>query len=190
MQLHPHFLFNALNSLSELMQEDRMAAEQMITHLETFLRLTMHSSQRLEISFEEELEFLNCYLAIEKIRFQDRLTVKMEIEPQALPVHVPNLVLQPIVENAIKYAIAPRKGSGQIEIQAQRYNGVLRVMVRDNGPGLQKPSKTVQRNGLGLSNTRDRLLQMYGAGHRFELMNAPEGGLLVSMEIPVRAGEA
>lgn len=187
MQLHPHFLFNALNSLSELMQEDREAAEKMIVHLETFLKLTLNNSQRQEVPFEEELEFLRSYLAIENIRFQDRLNVKMTIGPQTLRVPVPNLVLQPIVENAIKHGVAPRRSAGQIEIDAQRDNGILRVCVKDNGPGLNKAGKkTPPRTGVGLSNTRERLHQLYGTAHRFEMINGPEGGLIVSFEVPVR----
>jgi len=187
MQLHPHFLFNALNSLSQLMQEDPKAAEEMITNLERFLRLTLVSKDLHEISLEEELEFLKCYLAIENIRFQDRLTVKMEIAPEALEVLVPNLVLQPIVENAIKHGIAPRSSPGEVEIRATRNKGMLKVSVRDDGPGLNKSRrKTIPaRTGLGLSNTQERLIQLYGNSHRFELINAPEGGLVVTVEIPV-----
>lgn len=187
MQLHPHFLFNALNSLSELMQEDREAAEKMIVHLEKFLRLTLSSSQRQEIPLGEELEFLRSYLAIENIRFQDRLNVTMTIEPGTLRIPVPNLVLQPIVENAIKHGVAPRRSAGQIEIEAQQNNGILKVRVRDNGPGLSKSGKnTPPRNGVGLANTRERLHQLYGSAYRFEMINGPEGGLIVSFELPVR----
>ncbi len=185
MQLHPHFLFNALNSLSELMQEDSAAAQQMIENLDKFLRLTMKSRHVHEIPFEEELEFLKCYLAIEHVRFQNRLNIKMDIEPQILKVPVPNLVLQPIVENAIRHGIAPRKTPGQIEIRAMKNNGMLKVSVKDNGPGLSKSQRKVIPGGLGLSNTRERLTQLYGDGHRFEMINAPEGGLIVTLEIPV-----
>ena len=187
MQLHPHFLFNTLNSLSELMQEDIQAAEKMLAHLEHFLRLTVNNSEQQEVPFEQELEFLKCYLAIENVRFQDRLSIYMDIEPQTLPVAVPNLLLQPIVENAIRHGIAPRTTPGKIEICAKRNNGVLQVQVHDNGPGLTDDQrKTVPlKKGLGLSNTRERLQQLYGKGHRFHLENAPEGGLLVTVEIPV-----
>jgi two-component system, LytTR family, sensor kinase len=185
MQLHPHFLFNALNSLSELMQEDPAAAEQMIENLEKFLQLTMKSNHVLEIPFEEELEFLKCYLAIEHVRFQNRLNIKMDIEPQILKVPVPNLVLQPLVENAIRHGIAPRKTAGQIEIKASRKNGMLMVSIQDNGPGLNRSQKKIVNGGLGLSNTRERLNQLYGNDHRFEMINAPEGGLIVMLEIPV-----
>lgn len=190
MQLHPHFLFNSLNSLSELMREDPVAAEQMIRNLEMFLRLTVNHDHLQEVPFEKELEFLECYLAIENVRYQDRLNVKMEIEPEAMKVKVPNLMLQPIVENAIRHGIAPRSSRGQIEIQAKRDNGMLQLSVRDNGPGISKSKKKEisKRSGLGLSNTRERLIQLYGKNHRFELMNAPEGGLIVILEIPVLEG--
>jgi LytS/YehU family sensor histidine kinase len=182
MQLHPHFLFNALNSLSGLMQESRIAAEEMIQNLKNFLRLTINSNHVHEIPFEKELEFLDCYLAIERVRFQSRLRVNIDIEVEAMKVPVPNLVLQPIVENAIRHGIAPRKTTGEINISARRNNGTLTVSIRDNGPGL---SKSRNPNGLGLSNTRERLTQLYGTAHRFEMVNAPEGGLMVTLEIPV-----
>jgi two-component system LytT family sensor kinase len=191
MQLHPHFLFNSLNSLSELMREDPVAAEKMIRNLEMFLRLTVNHDHLQEVPFEKELEFLKCYLAIENVRYQDRLNVKMEIEPQTMKVKVPNLMLQPIVENAIRHGIAPRSSRGQIEIQAKRDNGMLQLSVRDNGPGISKSKKKAisKRSGLGLSNTRERLIQLYGKNHRFELMNAPGGGLIVTLEIPALEGK-
>jgi two-component system, LytTR family, sensor kinase len=186
MQLHPHFLFNTLNSISELMQEDIRAAEKMLDHLEHFLRLTVNNSEAQEVPFEQELEFLKCYLAIEHVRFQDRLSIRMDIEPQTLLVAVPNLLLQPIVENAIRHGIAPRTSPGTIEIQAKKNNGILHVRVQDNGPGLSDDQRKTAplKKGLGLSNTRERLQQLYGKSHRFELENAPEGGLVVTVEIP------
>jgi two-component system, LytTR family, sensor kinase len=186
MQLHPHFLFNTLNSISELMQEDIEAADKMLDHLEHFLRLTVNNSEAQEVPFEQELEFLKCYLAIEHVRFQDRLSIRMDIEPQTLLVAVPNLLLQPIVENAIRHGIAPRTSPGKIEIQAKKNNGILHVRVQDNGPGLSDDQRKTAplKKGLGLSNTRERLQQLYGKGHRFELENAPEGGLVVTVEIP------
>ena len=192
MQLHPHFLFNALNSLSELMQEEPAAAEEMITNLEQFLRLTLNNGQAQEIPFEEELKFLQYYLAIEHIRFQDRLKITMDIEPQAMKVPVPNLMLQPIVENAIKHGVAPRTSPGEIEIRARRINGMLEVRVRDNGPGLSKSTRKRMGpgSGLGLNNTRERLAQLYGDSHGFELINAPEGGLIVTVQIPAGAHQA
>jgi two-component system, LytTR family, sensor kinase len=187
MQLHPHFLFNTLHSISALLNEDTEAARSMIARLGDFLRLTLENSGTQEVSLQKEMDFLKCYLEIERIRFQDRLTTLLDVEPQALDVQVPNLILQPIVENAIRHGIAPRSTPGQIEIQAKHFNGMLRIRVRDNGPGLSVNPiiKRVNGKGLGLANTRARLEQLYGAAHHFELVNAPDGGLIVTLDIPV-----
>lgn len=186
MQLHPHFLFNTLHSISSLMHRDIEAADKMIARLGDFLRLTLENSGTQEVTLQEELEFLRCYLEIEHIRFQDRLTTHMDIAPQALVTHVPNLILQPIVENAIRHGIAPRSTPGRIEIRAERNNGTLRIQVRDNGPGLpgNPNADNLYKEGLGLANTRARLEQLYGAAHRFDLANDPDGGLVVTLEIP------
>jgi two-component system LytT family sensor kinase len=187
MQLHPHFLFNTLHSISALVHKDPECADRMIARLGDFLRLTLENSGAQEVSLQKELEFLRCYLEIERVRFQDRLTTHMEIESKALDTPVPNLILQPIVENALRHGIAPRSTPGRIEISAKRKNGLLRIEVQDNGPGITAISKTNGRfrEGLGLTNTRARLRQLYGASHSFELTDAPGGGLLVTLEIPV-----
>lgn len=186
MQLHPHFLFNTLNSISALLEEDPVAADKMVARLGEFLRLTLDNSGAQEVSLQQELEFLRCYLDIERIRFGDRLTVEMNIEPQALGARVPNLLLQPIVENSIRHGIAPRAAPGRIEIQAERDNGHLRLRIKDNGPGLPVNGHPASgfKQGLGLANTRERLQQLYGDAHRFQMDNAPEGGLEVKIEIP------
>ena len=186
MQLHPHFLFNTLHSISALLNRDTEAARQMITRLGDFLRLTLENSGTQEVSLQREIEFLQSYLEIEHIRFQDRMTTSVHVEPQALDAQVPNLILQPIVENAIRHGIAPRSTPGRIEIHAEHKNSVLRIQVRDNGPGLPVNRSDVNlfKEGLGLANTRARLQQLYGAAHRFELNNDPAGGLVVTLEIP------
>lgn len=186
MQLQPHFLFNTLHSISALLNEDTEAARRMIARLGDFLRLTLENSGTQEVSLQKEMDFLTCYLEIERIRFQDRLTTFVEVEPCALDVQVPNLILQPIVENAIRHGIAPRSTPGQIEIQAKQFDGMLRIRVRDNGPGLSvnPTAKKSLSKGLGLANTRARLEQLYGGAHRFELANAPDGGLIVTLDIP------
>jgi two-component system, LytTR family, sensor kinase len=186
MQLHPHFLFNTLHSISALVHKDPECADRMIARLGDFLRLTLENSGAQEVSLQKELEFLRCYLEIERVRFQDRLTTHMEIDSQALDTPVPNLILQPIVENALRHGIAPRSTPGRIEISAKRKNGSLRIEVQDNGPGISAISKPNGRfrEGLGLTNTRARLRQLYGAEHSFELSDAPGGGLLVTLEIP------
>jgi sensor histidine kinase YesM len=185
MQLHPHFLFNTLHSISALLHRDPDTADRMIARLGDFLRLTLDNSGAQEVSLRKELEFLKCYLDIERVRFQDRLTTSLDVEPRALDSSVPNLILQPIVENALRHGLSHR-AAGHLEISAKRENGSLRIQVKDNGPGLSAITgpKTNTREGLGLSNTRARLEQLYGAAHRFEIENAPGGGLVVTLEIP------
>ncbi|MBV9927223.1 MAG: histidine kinase [Acidobacteria bacterium] len=187
MQLHPHFLFNTLHSISALLSKDTEAARTMIARLGDFLRLTLENSGTQEVTLRREMEFLNCYLEIERIRFQDRLTTRVDVQREALDVLVPNLILQPIVENAIRHGIAPRSGPGQIEIRAALKGETLFIRVRDNGPGLP-PNRNPQgllRNGVGLSNTRTRLEHLYGARQRFEIANDPDGGSAVTLEIPL-----
>jgi two-component system, LytTR family, sensor kinase len=186
MQLHPHFLFNTLHSISALLNKDAEAARKMITRLGDFLRLTLENSGSQEVTLRQEMEFLSCYLEIERIRFQDRLVTNLDVAQQTLDAKVPNLILQPIVENAIRHGIAPRSSRGLIEIEAKQRNGSLRIQVRDNGPGLSthRTSENVFKKGLGLSNTETRLEQLYGRAHSFNLSNNPDGGLIVTLEIP------
>jgi len=186
MQLHPHFLFNTLNSISALLHHDPELADRMIARLGDFLRLTLDNSGAQEVTLQKELEFLKCYLEIERVRFQDRLTVSYDVAPETLEAMVPNLVWQPIVENAIRHAIAPRAGKGQIEVRAQRTGAKLQLQVQDDGPGLptNQNSNGSSSKGVGLANTRERLRQLYGSNHRFELANGSGRGLVVTLEIP------
>jgi signal transduction histidine kinase len=186
MQLHPHFLFNTLHSISALLNKDVAAARKMITQLGDFLRLTLENSGAQEVTLKQEMEFLTCYLEIERIRFQNRLVTRMDLGEQTLHAKVPNLILQPIVENAIRHGIAPRSSPGLIEIEAKQLNGTLRIQVRDNGPGLpeHRTSQNQFKKGLGLANTETRLKRLYGADHLFDLSNDPAGGLIVTLEIP------
>ena len=188
MQLHPHFLFNTLHSISALLTRDTESARKMISRLGDFLRLTLENSGSQEVSLKQEIEFLKCYLEIERIRFQDRLTTHVDVDPEALDARVPNLILQPIVENAIRHGIAPRSTPGLIDIQAKQVNGFVRIKVRDNGPGLpvNRSDDNLFNKGLGLSNTQTRLNRLYGPEHRFELTNDPRGGLVVTLEIPTK----
>jgi signal transduction histidine kinase len=186
MQLHPHFLFNTLNSISALLHRDLELADRMIARLGDFLRLTLDNSGAQEVTLREELEFLKCYLEIERVRFQDRLDVSYNVAPETLDALVPNLVWQPIVENAIRHAIAPRAGHGRIAVSAQLKGDTLQLQVQDDGPGLaalQNPNGSSGK-GVGLANTRERLRQLYGSNHHFELSNGPDRGLLVTVEIP------
>lgn len=188
MQLQPHFLFNTLHSISALVHKDPQSADKMIARLGDFLRLTLENAGSHEVTLQEELEFLRIYLEIERIRFRDRLTVQMNIEPQTLDARLPNLILQPIVENAIKHGIAPRTQAGLIEIKSRRFDGLLHVQITDNGPGLPSNggSGKLVKEGVGLANTEARLRQFYGSNHRFDLANTAKGGLTVVLEIPFK----
>ena len=185
MQLHPHFLFNTLNSISVLINKDVQSAKKMIVRLGDFLRLTLNNSGEEEVMLQQELEFLKTYLEIEKVRFQDRLEVQMEIDVETIDIHVPNLILQPIVENAIRHAIATRASGGRIDIRANRENGFLRLRVEDNGPGISEECGA----GIGLQNVRARLRQHYGERFRLELVNRKSGGLAVNLDIPISKEE-
>lgn len=190
MQVHPHFLFNTLHSISALLSKDTEAARRMITRLGDFLRLTLENSGSQEVTLQQEIEFLNGYLEIERIRFQDRLTTDIRVDPEVLDVRVPNLILQPIVENAMRHAIG-NSTSGHVEIVAAPRNGVVRIEVRDNGPGIDADRLLDARRGkgLGLANTQARLVGLYGDAARFELSNNPSGGLVVTLEIPRENGK-
>ena len=192
MQLNPHFLFNTLHAVSSLMLRDVMAANRMITRLGELLRLTLETTDQQEVPLKQELEFLGRYLEIEQIRFGDRLAVRMAVEPATLEAAVPNLILQPLVENAIRYAIEPNTGSGQIELSAVRNNGQLILQVSDDGPGGgwresgDVAGACLAREGIGLSNTRQRLRQLYGEGQNLDLQPRDSGGVLVRITIPFR----
>ena len=185
MQVHPHFLFNTLHSISALLSKDTEGARKMITRLGDFLRLTLENSGSMEVTLQQEIEFLNGYLEIERIRFQDRLTTEIHVDPEVLDVRVPNLILQPIVENAMRHAIG-NSTSGHVEVSAAARNGVVRIEVKDNGPGIQAEQLVDCRRGrgVGLANTQARLVGLYGDAARFELSNNPTGGLIVALEIP------
>ena len=190
MQLHPHFLFNTLNNISELLHRDPDAAEHMITDLSDLLRMSFENLEVQEIPLRQELEFLRKYLEIEQMRFQDRLTVEMHIAPDTLDASVPNMILQPLVENAIKHGISPKADGGRIDIDAARSNGHLILSVADDGVGIQQASPHLTlRDGVGLSNTRRRLRHLYGEEHRFELDAPSDHGLKVNLEIPYKEAE-
>jgi two-component system LytT family sensor kinase len=183
MQIHPHFLFNTLNSIAALLHQDVEVADRMIARLGDFLRLTLTRSDAQTTDFAQELEFLRCYLDIERTRFADRLVVATEVEPQTLSLMVPNLILQPIVENAIQHGIARQTAAGTITIRAFQESDRFIVQVEDNGPGLgTNPNGT--NSGIGLSNTRARLAQHYGDDYRFEIVNSENRGVIVTLEIP------
>lgn len=191
MQLQPHFLFNALNSISSLVLEEPRVAVHMIARLGDFLRLTIENNGTQVVSLERELEFLRCYLEIEQVRFRDRLRVKIEAEPETLRAQVPNLLLQPIIENAIKHGIAARAAAGRIEVIAKRKDGKLQIEVCDDGPGPDGNSSTIRiiNEGVGLANTRERLRQLYRDDFRIDLSSRTGGGTMVTVEMPFIAEE-
>jgi two-component system, LytTR family, sensor kinase len=184
MQLNPHFLFNTLHSISSLMHKDVEAADRMIVRLSDLLRAALEGAETQQVTLRQELDLLQLYLSIEQIRFGSRLTVKLNIAPDTLGAHVPNLILQPLVENAIRHGIEPRARPGCIELQAQHRDGMLSLVISDNGAGLRN-NGTIQE-GVGLSNTRSRLRELYGEAQRFELLRGPEGGVRVELSIPFR----
>ena len=183
LQLHPHFLFNTLNTITALITADPPAAERMVSGLSELLRLSLHDAGEQEVSLERELEVLQPYLEIQQIRFRDRLTVEVAVAPDTLDALVPNLILQPLVENAIRHGIAPRATAGRVEIRAQRQDGMLHLRVTDDGVGLRDGGRDV-KEGVGLGNTRARLQHLYGPRHRFECHGGPSGGFTVSIAIP------
>lgn len=188
MQLHPHFLFNTLNTISVLMQEDVTVANRLLLRLSDLLRMALNTTDAHEVPLRQEMEFLRSYLEIEQTRFQDRLTVHLDIDAEANDAQVPNLLLQPLVENAIRYAVAPRATNSTIEISAARLNGQIKLQVRDDGPGISEAQKTIALPGIGLRNTRSRLEKLYGREHRFDLSTPAGGGLQVTIMIPFHTG--
>jgi signal transduction histidine kinase len=188
MQLQPHFLFNTLNTIAELVHGDPDAADYMITGLSDLLRRTLELGPTQEIPLHAELDLLGRYLDIQKARFGDRLNVTMAIDDEARTASVPVLLLQPLVENAIRHGLAERVSSGRIDISARRNGTRLIITVTDDGPGAATPVASAQER-VGLGNTRARLEALYGSQHRLELTNAPERGARVSLEIPFRAAQ-
>jgi two-component system, LytTR family, sensor kinase len=188
-QLHPHFLFNTLHAISTLIHKDPDSADEMVAQLSDLLRMTLANIGVQEVPLQQELEFLRRYLDIQQMRFQDRLRVVVDVPADTLDVKVPNQVLQPLVENAIRHGVDARRGEGLIEIRARAEGATLTLSVRDDGPGLRPEALKggrAQGRGIGLSNTRARLRELYGPVSMLELANHPAGGTLVSLSIPLR----
>ena len=185
-QLNPHFLFNTLNSISTLVllkQTDR--ANAMLSRLSSFLRYTLVNEPEAQVTLEQEFETLKLYLEIEKMRFEDRLRSSFDIDPRAAKARLPSLLLQPLVENAIKYAVTPQEDGADIAVTAQLVGDRVQITVSDTGPGLNETAvRPSYSTGVGLANIRDRLNQAYGPSHRFETRNQPGGGFVVTVEIP------
>ena len=184
-QLQPHFLFNTMHSISSLMLTDVPAADRMMTRLSDLLRMSLEKDGVQITPLSCELDFVNGYLEIEKIRFEDRLKVSVEVAPNALDAQVPHLILQPLVENAVKHGISRRSSGGEIGIAATYDERNLYLRVSDNGPGMNESSPE-ERGGLGLRATRERLQALYGDKQSIEIVEGPEGGVEVRVQIPFR----
>ncbi|HEX6434768.1 MAG TPA: histidine kinase, partial [Gemmatimonadales bacterium] len=185
-QVQPHFLFNTLHAITVLIRRDRDAAIAMVLRLSDLLRMTLVDADRPAVPLERELRFLHLYLEIEQTRFRDRLEVVWDVEPGVEGAAVPPLILQPLVENALKHGIGMRGNGGRVVIGAEQSNGTLRLRVSDNGPGLRDGVALPNGTGIGLASTRSRLEHIYGSTHHFSLANAPGGGLSAVVEIPFR----
>jgi two-component system LytT family sensor kinase len=184
-QLQPHFLFNTMHSISALMLTDVQAADRMMTRLSDLLRMTLDDAGTQITTLSRELEFVSCYLEIEKVRFEERLTVVLDIAPDTLDAQVPHLLLQPLVDNAVKHGISRLPAGGEIRITSCACGGELRLEINDNGLGFGSPS-TLQTRGLGLRTTRERLETLYGDEQSLELQSPTEGGAAVCVRIPFR----
>jgi two-component sensor histidine kinase len=189
LQLQPHFLFNTLNTISSVVYEDPRAADEMISRLSDLLRATLRASGRQEVTLEEELRYLDLYVEIMRARFDDRLVVSFDVDPAAREALVPQLLLQPLVENAIRHG-AGADARAAVDVRARRVADALRLEVRDRGPGLAVDAAEAVGRGVGLSNTAERLDRLYGGGQRLELRNAEGGGLAVGVTIPFRTAPA
>ncbi len=186
-QLNPHFLFNTLNAISTLvLEKSEKDANMMLTKLSNFLRYTLVNQPTQRITLEQELHALGLYLDIEKVRFQDRLVIDFDIQEKARGALIPSLILQPLVENAIKYAIAPSIDGGTIYIKAEVKGDRLHIALCDNGPGVEDLNNIVSQtgSGVGINNTKERLLQIYGDAHSIEWRKMEPSGLGIYIEVP------
>ncbi|HWS90080.1 MAG TPA: histidine kinase [Pyrinomonadaceae bacterium] len=181
MQLHPHFFFNTLNALSALIYRSPKEADRLITQLGDLFRGALRKDKAQEVPLAEELEFLRAFVQIHRTLMGERLEVEWKVEPETLPALVPNLILQPLVENSIRHGLAPLEQGGRVEVCARRRGERLVLQVRDSGQELAPPEARV---GVGLANTRARLDNLYGAEHRFEIAALPGEGTVVRIELP------
>lgn len=193
-QLNPHFLFNTLNAISTLvLGEQTKEANGMLTKLSAFLRFSLVNQPQQKITIEEEVYALWLYLDIEKVRFQDRLKTDFNVTEEANHALIPSLLLQPLIENAIKYAIAPMENGGTISLNVEKNDNRLSITMCDNGPGLnetgEKPIYDENSSGVGLANTKNRLKELYPSDHNIDIKNREEGGVKISIDIPFELKE-
>lgn len=184
-QLHPHFLFNALNAISALIHKDATRADRMLARLSELLRLAIDTAAAPEVRLIDEIEFVKRYLEIERMRFGDRLNVSVDLPAETYDAMVPNMLLQPLVENAVRHGVAPQPGPGRVEITAARNGQRLGIVVRDTGAGMSVGLPNEERTGIGLRTTRERLEKLYGTAQELELVNVP-GGFEARVVLPFR----
>ena len=189
MQLQPHFLFNTLNAIMVLVRQQKSKeAEQTLAHLSDLLRCVLEDVEAQEVPLRRELEYLQLYLSIEQVRFQDRLRVEISADPAILDAALPQMVLQPVVENAIRHGVGKSAAAGRIRISAVRSNDKLELRVQDDGPGFSSEGPVGKHfTGIGLTNTRARLKQLYGEEARLTCGNGEPRGAVVTMTIPYHA---
>ena len=187
-QINPHFLFNSLNSIAQLIHSDPDKAERCVERLAEMFRYVLHRADRDFVPLAEELQMASAYLDIERARFEDRLRVETRVDPQSLHQLIPNLILQPLVENAVKHGLSRKLGSGTVSIDATLQGDLLTLTVEDDGPGMSEPMLgQVWDRGVGLRNLRDRLERLYGPGCRPVIESAPGRGTLIRLQLPTRA---
>jgi two-component system, LytTR family, sensor kinase len=185
-QMRPHFLFNTLNTISVLVREKKNdEAVTLIARLSSLLRMSLDATRVQEITLRQELDFLERYVEIQKARFSDRLAVGIDVAPDAMEARIPNLLLQPLVENAILHGVASKIGPGRVDVFGRVKEGRLHLEVRDNGPGLDDGSQRA-KEGIGLSNTRERIAKIYGAAGHLSLRSEPGRGVSVQIVLPCR----
>lgn len=190
MQLQPHFLFNTLNAITVLVRQQKSKdAEQMLGHMSDLLRGVLEDVDAQEVSLRRELEYLHLYLSIERVRFADRLRMEISADPATREASVPHLILQPIVENAIRHGIGASSSAGRILISTARIDGLVEIRVQDDGPGFSTGHSSAHE-GIGLANTRARLQRLYGASARLDIENCTGGGAAVTLRFPYRDSPA
>lgn len=183
-QLNPHFLFNTLNAISTLiLDNENRTANQAVTRLSDFLRYTLDQDPMKKVTMGQEIDALNMYLSTERLRFGDRLRVEFAIEESALDALVPSLLLQPLIENALKYAVSPREQGGTVRVEGRVRAAMLELVVTDDGPGAKSGIALIDGRGVGLRNTRERLAVLFGDRHRFAALNA-HPGVRIEIAIP------
>ena len=189
-QLNPHFLFNTLNAISTLILDNQnRTANHAVTRLSEFLRYTLDQDPMKKVTLRQEMEALDLYMNTERLRFGSRLKLEYAVEEPALEALVPSLLLQPLIENAVKYAISPREEGGLIRIEGRLRSGMLEVTVIDDGPGLRDGNALIEGRGVGLRNTRERLNALYSERHRFAVLNS-HPGVRIEIGLPLEQAEA